>query len=132
MPSTLRNIGRLALTGIALTVFAVPASAQIAPRAPPGSESSPDIFDVGPHDAAIPLDRKLDDARDSIHRGRKNGELSKAEARALRKDARLTGTLADRYGQDGTSDAERRELDTRVQVLQSMTNAQRFQTRQKP
>jgi hypothetical protein len=57
--------------------------------------------------------------RSRIERARDEGQLSKREARQLRREARLIGRLADRYAAGGLSPAERRELGTRTQVLRT-------------
>jgi hypothetical protein len=63
--------------------------------------------------------RELRDVRSRIERARDEGQLSKREARQLRREARLIGRLADRYAAGGLSPAERGELGTRAQVLRS-------------
>jgi len=63
--------------------------------------------------------------RDAIDRGRDSGQLSRREARRLRREANQIDMLADRYGSDGMSDAEARELATRERVLGAQVSAQR-------
>ncbi|RIV76016.1 hypothetical protein D2V04_01735 [Pelagerythrobacter aerophilus] len=72
------------------------------------------------------IGRELRETRERIDRGRESGDLSKREARALRRENRQIGVLADRYGRDGISDAEYRELEMRARVLQSQVEAQRI------
>lgn len=54
--------------------------------------------------------RNLDDARRSISDRRRNGDLSKSEARALKKQQGVLQALGDRYAADGLSESEEREL----------------------
>lgn len=113
---------------IALLPLALPAAAhaQFVPRSLPPSERTPGISDMGTLPGGEPsLARELRKARDLIGDGRDKGELSKNEAKALRREARQIDVLADRYGRDGLSDAERRELETRVQLLRANTIAGR-------
>lgn len=70
----------------------------------------------------------LREARKRISNGRDTGQLSKREARALRREAGQISALAERYARDGLSDSERRELDMRTQVLRDLTAAQRLRT----
>lgn len=60
---------------------------------------------------------ELRDIRGRIERARESGDLSRSEARALRRETRLIGRLADRYGRDGLSPFERSELQMRTQAL---------------
>lgn len=70
--------------------------------------------------------RERGDIRDRIDDGRASGQLSRREARRLRRENGQLGVLADRYAQDGLSDAEARELDTRAAVLRDQVNVQRL------
>ena len=53
----------------------------------------------------------------SIHAARKSGQLTRAEAHRLRRQADLIDAMADRYATDGISDAEANELDMRAAAL---------------
>ncbi|MBN8844083.1 MAG: hypothetical protein J0H88_12640 [Sphingomonadales bacterium] len=70
------------------------------------------------------IGRELLKSREQIQRAREDGNLTKQEARSLRREARQIDALAERYSADGLSDSERRELDMRVRALQSLTTAQ--------
>ncbi|WP_298400120.1 hypothetical protein [Sphingobium sp.] len=109
---------------IPLLLFVSPAAlpAQIAPGPQPDAPPGP----VQVRTDSTPSGRYENDvARDRIRDGRKSGTLTKAQAKALRKEARMNDTLADRYGRDGLSYSEQRELDMRGRALQSLTEAER-------
>jgi len=71
----------------------------------------------------------LRETRKRISNGRDSGQLSKREARALRREAGQISALADRYAHGGVSDSERRELEMRAQVLRDLTAAQRLRAK---
>lgn len=99
-------------------------SAQIAPGPQPDAPPGP----VQVRTDSAPSGRyETDVARDRIKDGRKSGTLTKTQAKALRKEARMNDALAQRYGRDGLSYSEQRELDMRGRALQSLTEAQRSQ-----
>ena len=89
----------------------------------PGTTRLPGSVDIhiGAGDPVVAQD--LREARRSIERRRDNGELSRREARRLRREARLVATLAHRYGRDGLSDAERRELALRANALRARSES---------
>jgi hypothetical protein len=88
---------------------AMPASAQIwggpTPASIGASRNGPSI---GRELAGI--DVEIDAASDS-------GRLTKDDARALRRERYQLDLLAERYGEDGLSDAEAAELATRARLL---------------
>lgn len=61
--------------------------------------------------------RQTDRIDRSIRAGRKSGQLTRAEAHRLRRQAALIDAMADRYAADGISAGEAGELDTRADVL---------------
>jgi len=65
--------------------------------------------------------RELDRARDDIERRRDRGELSRSEAKELRREVRRIEEMSSRYGRDGFSDFERRELELRSSELRNRT-----------
>ena len=69
--------------------------------------------------------RELRDIRSRIEHARESGDLSAREARQLRREARLIGRLAGRYGRDGLSPSERSELQVRAQVLRGSVSRAR-------
>ncbi|UIJ46467.1 hypothetical protein LZK98_05835 [Sphingomonas cannabina] len=71
------------------------------------------------------IERETSRIRSDIRHGRDSGALTKRESRHLRREADQIDTLAGRYGADGLSDSESRELDMRVRALRDITNAQR-------
>jgi hypothetical protein len=76
-------------------------------------------------DSALPapdIGRELADIRRDIARSRDSGDLTRAEARQLRRQVRLIGSLAGRYGQDGLSRPERNELQSRALYLRGLVN----------
>ncbi len=113
---------------IVAALFLAPlgAQAQFMPRAPTGSDRMPGITDMGTRPAGSTFGHDLRETRERISRGRDDGALSKREARGLRREASQISSLAERYGRDGLSDSERRELEMRAQVLRDLTAAQRL------
>jgi hypothetical protein len=102
-----------------------PASARIAGSHPSTPSPRINAF-IG--DSRLPgpgIGRELRDIRGRIDRGRETGDLSRRDARQLRREARLIGRLADRYGRDGLSPFERNELDIRTQALRSSVSRPR-------
>jgi len=102
----------------ALAISSFGTMASIAPPSPPDRGAGlPGTFDVrvDPSDGVVA--RELRDTRRNIERRRQNGELSKREARALRREARLVAAIEDRYARDGLSDAELSELQLRADEL---------------
>jgi len=105
------------------TATSAPAQFAPVPRVPAPSSLPPFVAPVGPTQAG-PW-RDLHDVRERIARGRDAGQLSRREARGLRRQARYVDGLTGRYAADGLSDAERRELDVRTRVLRDETAARR-------
>lgn len=105
------------------------ALAQFLPRAPSPGDRMPGITDMGRQHGQSTVGHDLRETRERISNGRDSGQLSKREARALRREAAQISTLADRYARDGLSDSERRELEMRAQVLRDLTAAQRLRTK---
>ena len=67
--------------------------------------------------------RNLDDARRSVSDRRRSGDLTKSEARALKKQQRVLEALGDRYAADGLSESEERELAMLSQALLDLSRA---------
>jgi hypothetical protein len=63
--------------------------------------------------------------KERIAGARESGDLSAREARRLEREARLIGRLAERYGRDGLSDAERGEIGTRAAAVRAAVNRPR-------
>ena len=114
----------LTITAIAAGfLVSVPAAAQIAGPPPissgPGSgwSRSPSIY------------RQIEKIEDGVRDGRRSGQLTRGEARGLRREGRRIQAMARRYGVDGLSDSEIHALDIRAELLRSLTNAKRGQGR---
>ncbi|HEV7660142.1 MAG TPA: hypothetical protein VGO55_09885 [Allosphingosinicella sp.] len=100
--------------------IAAPAAGQIAGR--PVYDPVPRMDRLGRVDSALPAPRprnELRDLRGRIDDARESGRISRGEARAYRREARVIGALARRYGRDGLSPSEVTELRVRAQVLGS-------------
>lgn len=115
---------RSALTAL-LALAAAPAGAQIAGKhdhgpVPPSSPFLPDSRLPGPG-----IGREVSDVEGRIDRARKNGALSRIEARWLDREARAIDRLARLYGQDGLSPSERAELQNRTSYLRDAVNRPR-------
>ena len=91
----------------------------------PGTTRLPGSVDIhiGAGDPVVAQD--LREARRSIERRRDNGELSRREARQLRREVRVVERLTYRYGHDGLRADERRELALRASVLRARSEAPR-------
>ncbi|HEX8645169.1 MAG TPA: hypothetical protein VF702_14765 [Allosphingosinicella sp.] len=110
---------RLAFLLVSAFALAAPASAQIAGKHDYGDVRMPDR--LGP-DGRLPrpspgaevrdIRGRVDDARDA-------GAISRREARQLDRQARAIGGLARRYGRDGLSAPEAREIEARSLALRA-------------
>ena len=67
--------------------------------------------------------RNLDDARRSVSDRRRSGDLTKSEARALKKQQRVLQAMGHRYAADGLSESEERELAMLSQALLDLSRA---------
>jgi hypothetical protein len=63
-----------------------------------------------------------------IRDGRESGQLSRGQAKHLRREAGEIGELEERYARNGLTDSERAELRNRVEVLRAITVAKRSGT----
>lgn len=104
---------------------ATPAAAQIVgPRDyGPVARANPFLPDSRP--AGPSAADESQDLRERIGAAREAGTISRREARALDREARLIGRLGLRYGRDGLSGAERAELETRAAALRARVNRPR-------
>jgi hypothetical protein len=99
---------------------AAPAGAQIVGEHDYGHV--PRIEWLGRGDSRLPgpgVFRDLAEVCDRIDDAKESNRISEREARAYRRDARLIGGLAARYGRDGLSPAEANELEMRTRVLRA-------------
>lgn len=102
------------------------AQAQIAPPSTPPKNPMPVSVTVKP---SLSSDYQLHEARDRIHDGRKDGTLTKKQARALRREADRDDAVARRNARDGVSYSEQREANMRGLALQSMIEGERSRPR---
>ena len=108
-----------ALVCIFVLVATAPAAAQIAGRHDYESVGPANPFIGDSSLGAPPLGGELRGIRDGVDRARASGAISRGEARRLNREARQIGRLAGRYGRDGLSGAESRELQARTLALRS-------------
>ena len=113
----MRNLPIAAFIAVGL---AVPAMAQITISGV-GCGSSPGVERPRPMDRGF--EREVDRVQDRIENARDAGQLTRAEARGYRREARAIDNLRDRYSRDGLSDAESRDLQARILALESLVSA---------
>ena len=125
------------LTAAALLLLALPSTAHaIREQAGPDFRRMPGIVERTPGATRLPgaieiqaipgdpyVAHDLREARETIDRRFENGELTRREARQLRREVRLIGRLQYRYGHDGLRPDERAELSLRAQELRSRAAA---------
>lgn len=128
----------LAIAAFALVFTAMPASAQFvgSMRGLSGSPSlRGEIRRPVPADAglvrSVSVSREVRDIRDDIDAGRRAGQLSRSEARALRREGYRIQSMSARFAQGGYSEAEVALLRGRTEALRSATVAKRSQGMQK-
>lgn len=73
----------------------------------------------------VEIGQEVDQIRSNIRKGRDRGQLSRKQAKDLRREASELDSLASRYGRDGMSDSEQAELRNRAEVLRAITSAKR-------
>lgn len=115
---------------LVLLVSASPALAQLsrystvnAPSAPRGIADKPRSERVIPRTEGF--GRDLGRINDSIRNGRDSGQLSRREARALRREGTRIGGLQERWARGGLSASERAALRGQVEALRSRVVIQR-------
>lgn len=109
---------RIMLLAAAAALSAFPATAQI--RDPSGGVRWP-----APRPSLPGVARELGQADRNIREGRESGQLSRREAKQLRRESRQIATLERRYARGGLSQSERAELEARIAALRSLTGAKR-------
>jgi hypothetical protein len=122
----------LAIGFAVLVVTAAPASAQIA-GSMRGLSGSPSLRgDIRLPEPAEPrlvrsvsVGREVRGIRGDIEAGRRAGQLSRSEARALRREGHRIEAISERYGRDGYSYAEIMMLRSRTEALRSAVVAKR-------
>ncbi|APX66519.1 hypothetical protein V3I01_09955 [Sphingomonas sp. gentR] len=106
-----------ALLAVITASLPVGAPAQFVSAGPPS-----DILAM-PNQPSVAADRR--DIRHAIREGRRSGDISRAEARSFKREDAAIGALGERFGQDGLSPSEERELQVRTEALRGMVNARR-------
>lgn len=116
----------LMLAGAACLLFAVPASAQIWGGPVPSS--------LGGSFAGrgIRVPTQPQSARSEIRAGERSGQLTRQEARQLRRIDSANAALAERFAVDGLSDSEIAELNTRAMLLHEEIIRARFSGSTRP
>jgi hypothetical protein len=118
---------RLIAATVVLIALPFSAQAQFIEQGPPPPAPDPGISSTHADPADHTYGTDLHDTREAIERRRESGELSKAEARRMRRETAYVDGLAERYARDGLSEDERRELDMRASVLRSEAQIVRTQ-----
>jgi hypothetical protein len=103
-----------------LAFAACPLHAQI--WAPPGNGLPKPYGPVEP----TPHVATLHDAGQAIREGRREGQLTRTEAKQLRREQRILGAIAERYAEDGLTPGEAADLDFRAHVLLDQAQAKRL------
>jgi hypothetical protein len=85
---------------------------------PAAAHSVPGIGPTG-------VGREVDQIRSDIRHGRDSGQLSRKQAKELRREAGEIQGLQERYSSNGLTDFEQSELLNRTEVLRAITNAKR-------
>ncbi len=109
---------RYAILAVIITTLPAAAPAQFVSAGPPA-----DIIAMPNQPLSLAADRR--DIRRSIRAARRSGDISRAEARSFKKEDAAIGALGERFGQDGLSQSEERELQVRTEALRGMVNARR-------
>lgn len=107
-----------------LFLLAAPAAAQNGwmPGPSPDRVPGPVGISAAP-DTGIARERRDVEAR--IRAARGGGQITRVEARGLRREARANAALGSRLADDGLSLGERREIDARSAVLRDRVTARR-------
>jgi hypothetical protein len=125
------------LIATSLLLLALPSAAQAIHEQPgPEFRRMPGIVERNPGTTRLPgaieirtipgdpfVAHDLRETRETIDRRYENGELTRREARRLRREVRLVDRLQYRYGYDGLRADERAELAMRAQELRSRAAA---------
>jgi hypothetical protein len=125
----------LAVAVVAVVVTATPASAQLSRAMRDYSGTSAPIrgdirlpAPVNPTVArSTTVSREVRDIREQVDAGRASGQLSRREARALRREGHRIEAASRRYASGGYSDAELAMLRSRSEALRSAVVAKRSQ-----
>ncbi len=107
------------LTATVTAATPMPTIAQI--RDPAGSNAGW----PAPRPALPGIARDLHQVDRSIRAARDSGQLSRKEARQLRRESRRIAALEDRLARDGLSESEQAGLQAQVEALRSIASARR-------
>lgn len=107
-------------TALLALLMAMPVAAPTGIAGPPSPERTLPGIVVSPA-----AGRETGEIRERIRDGRREGSLSRRDGRVLRRQAGVIDSLADRYGSDGLSEPEMRELNARAMILRDAVNARR-------
>ncbi|HEX9931884.1 MAG TPA: hypothetical protein VGB08_03495 [Allosphingosinicella sp.] len=110
----------------AAAASAAPVAAQIVGRSDYGYVGRSDPFLPDSSLGGPGAGRESRAIRRDIREGRRSGQLSRQEARQLGREAKRIGFSARRYGRDGLSVGESRELQMRVLALRGRVTAARL------
>ncbi len=104
---------------VALLALALPTAAQAAltREGPPPRSGAPGIGKVETVVSPAGVGRELHEAREAIDRRRDSGELSKREARALRREAHRIARAQEWYARDGLDESELQALRLSAETL---------------
>lgn len=113
----MRSTAAMAGSALALSLAACAAPATVA-------DLPPQYLVVSTHGTGPALyGRNLEEADRAVSDRRQRGELSKSEARALKRQHQALRNLGDRYAADGMSESEARELDMLSQALLDLSRS---------
>lgn len=112
------------MLAMALVLSGTAAHAQFAPSPRVPTERTSNPFG-DPVPARPSIRRETQDIRARVDDGRESRQLSRREARRLKRQAVGIDLRAGVYGNDGLSEAEQRELAVRAQVLRDTVIARR-------
>jgi hypothetical protein len=110
-PVLLALVPLLAATPLQAQFWSPPGNGLPRTYAPPPAEHSATLHDV----------------RQAIRDGRRDGELSREDARQLRREQRILSAIAERYAADGLNAGEAADLDFRAHALLDQVQASRRQ-----
>lgn len=109
---------RLSLVAVFFGVCASAGHANIA-------QPMPSLTHVGPQNTASApgVEGDLSSIRRDIRHGQSDGRISRSEARNFRRQTRQISALQSRFGDNGLSAPEQRELEFRADALRSIVNS---------
>jgi hypothetical protein len=79
--------------------------------------------------ASLGSDTTLGKVREDIRKGRRSGQLTRAEAKGLRRETARIDAFRDRVASDGLSDSERAAVQNQAEGLNGLVTAKRSRAR---